>query len=149
MEAVIFYHSEQESTSGKFVGSKERVRIGLKSSHKSLNAFRNHVTTFCGIKDECVKRAKPGAHGKTCCQRTVRQETTKFKAGTLPLNMYLSSPSDYPKEKVYLLPTNMSKTKRFQPKRFKGRKRNKKKQTRKFLPTPRRKSRTSMTVHGQ
>ena len=39
----------------------------------------------------------------------------------------------------------MSKKKRFQPKRFKGRKRNKKKQTRKFLPTPRRKSRMSMT----
>ena len=58
VEAVIFYHSQQESTSGKFVGSKERVSIGLKSSHKSLNAFRNHVTTFCGIKDECVKRVK-------------------------------------------------------------------------------------------
>ena len=26
VEAVIFYHSIQESTSGKFVGSKERVR---------------------------------------------------------------------------------------------------------------------------
>ena len=49
-EAVIFYHSKQESTSGKFVGSKERVRIGL--------------------------------------------------------NMYRSSPLDYPKEKVYLFQTN-------------------------------------------
>ena len=115
MEAVIFYHSEQESTSGKFVGSKERVSIGLKSSHKSLNVFRTgHVTTFCGIKDECVKRVK------RVRQRTVRQETTKFEAGTLPLNMYRSSPLDYPKEKFYLFPTNMSKKKRFQRKRFNG-----------------------------
>ena len=88
VEAVIFYHSKQESTSGKFVGLKERVRIGL--------------------------------------------------------NMYHSSPLDYPKEKVYLFQTNEQK-KRFQPKRFKGRKRNKKNQTRKFLSTPRRKSRMSMT----
>ena len=88
VEAVIFYHSKQESTSGKFVGSKERVRIGL--------------------------------------------------------NMYRSSPLDYPQEKVYLFQTN-EQEKRFQPKRFKGRKRNKKKQTRKFLPTPRRKSRMIMT----
>ena len=50
VEAVIFYHSKQKSTSGKFVGSKERVRIGL--------------------------------------------------------NMYRSSPLDYPKEKVYLFQTN-------------------------------------------
>ena len=50
VEAVIFYHCKQESTSGKFVGSKERVRIGL--------------------------------------------------------NMYCSSPLDYPKEKVYLFQTN-------------------------------------------
>lgn len=27
-------------------------------------------------------------NGKSVCQRTVRQETTKYKAGTLPLNMY-------------------------------------------------------------
>ena len=45
-------------------------------------------------------------HGKSVRQRTVRQETTKFKAGTLPLNMYRSSPLDYPKEKVYRLQTN-------------------------------------------
>ena len=38
--------------------------------------------------------------------RTVRQETTKFKAGTLPLNMCRSSPLDYPKERVYLFQTN-------------------------------------------
>ena len=50
VEAVIFYHSKQKSTSGKFVSSKERVRIGL--------------------------------------------------------NMYRSSPLDYPKEKVYLFQTN-------------------------------------------
>ena len=29
--------------------------------------------------------------GKAIRQRTVRQETTKFKAGTLPLNMYATS----------------------------------------------------------
>ena len=27
-------------------------------------------------------------HGKCVRQRTVHQETTKYKAGTLPLNMY-------------------------------------------------------------
>ena len=30
-------------------------------------------------------------HGKCVRQRTVRQETTKYKAGTLPLNMYQTS----------------------------------------------------------
>ena len=30
-------------------------------------------------------------HGKCVKQRTVRQETTKYKAGTLPLNMYQTS----------------------------------------------------------
>ena len=45
-------------------------------------------------------------HGKSVRQRTVRQEITKFKAGTFPLNMYRSSPLDYPKEKVYRLQTN-------------------------------------------
>ena len=34
------------------------------------------------------------------------QEATKFKAGTLPLNMYRSSPLDYPKERVYLFQAN-------------------------------------------
>jgi hypothetical protein len=37
-------------------------------------------------------------NGKAVRQRSVRQETTMFKAGTLPLNMYRSS--DYPKDKV-------------------------------------------------
>ena len=31
-------------------------------------------------------------NGKAIRQRTVRQETTKFKARTLPLNMYATSP---------------------------------------------------------
>lgn len=44
-------------------------------------------------------------HGKCVRQRTVRQETTKFKAGTLPLNMYRAAPSDYPKEKIDLSQT--------------------------------------------
>lgn len=37
-------------------------------------------------------------NGKAVRQRTVRQETTMFKAGTLPLNMY--STSEQPKEKI-------------------------------------------------
>ena len=47
-------------------------------------------------------------HGKCACQRTVQQETTKFKAGTLPLNMYQAAPSDYPKEKIDLSQTLFS-----------------------------------------
>ena len=31
------------------------------------------------------------SNGKAVRQRTVRQETTKFKAGALPLNMYATS----------------------------------------------------------
>ena len=36
------------------------------------------------------ERMREWAHnnGKSVRQRTVRQETTKYKAGTLPLNMY-------------------------------------------------------------
>ena len=37
-------------------------------------------------------------NGKVARQRSVRQETTMFKAGTLPLNMYRTS--DYPRNKV-------------------------------------------------
>ena len=37
-------------------------------------------------------------NGKGVRQRSVRQENTMFKAGTLPLNMYRTS--DYPKDKV-------------------------------------------------
>ena len=37
-------------------------------------------------------------NGKGVQQRRLRQETTMFKAGTLPLNMYRTS--DYPKDKV-------------------------------------------------
>jgi len=43
-------------------------------------------------------------HAKCVRQRTVRQETTKFKAGTLPLNMYCPADSAYPKDKIYLEP---------------------------------------------
>lgn len=38
--------------------------------------------------DQEVMRSWARDHGKCVRQRTVRQETTKFKAGTLPLNMY-------------------------------------------------------------
>ena len=37
-------------------------------------------------------------NGKAVRQRSVREETTMFKAGTLRLNMYRTS--DYPKDKV-------------------------------------------------
>ena len=37
-------------------------------------------------------------NGKAVRQRSVRQETTMFKAGTLPLNMYRTS--DYPKDSL-------------------------------------------------
>ena len=47
-------------------------------------------------KDLMIEWAKN--NGKAARQRSVRQETTMFKAGTLPLNMYRTS--DYPRNKV-------------------------------------------------
>ena len=44
-------------------------------------------------------------NGKAARQRSVRQETTMFKAGTLPLNMYRTS--DYPKDKVSFRPSTV------------------------------------------
>ena len=44
-------------------------------------------------------------NGKAARQRSVRQETTMFKAGTLPLNMYRTS--DYPKDKVSFSPNTV------------------------------------------
>ena len=81
MEAVIFYHAKPESgnTNSMFVGSKERVRIGLKSSHKSLNAFTKYATTFCGIKDECVKRGLGESFEVKIC-RLVKGGTSQPKA---------------------------------------------------------------------
>ena len=38
--------------------------------------------------DQDLMRNWANTHGKCVRQRTVRQETTKYKAGTLPLNMY-------------------------------------------------------------
>ena len=38
--------------------------------------------------DQDLMRKLANTHGKCVRQRTVRQETTKYKAGTLPLNMY-------------------------------------------------------------
>ena len=38
--------------------------------------------------DQGLTRNWAKTHGKCVRQRTVRQETTKYKAGTLPLNMY-------------------------------------------------------------
>ena len=38
--------------------------------------------------DQDLMRKWANTHGKCVRQRTVKQETTKYKAGTLPLNMY-------------------------------------------------------------
>jgi len=46
VESVIFYHAEPESGTSKFAGSKERVRIGIRDSHKILSVFLRHVTSF-------------------------------------------------------------------------------------------------------
>ena len=44
-------------------------------------------------------------NGKTVRQRSVRQETTMFKSGTLPLIIYRTS--DYPKDKVSFSPNTV------------------------------------------
>ena len=41
--------------------------------------------------DQVLMRERAANYGKAVRQRTVRQETTMFKAGTLPLNMYATS----------------------------------------------------------
>ncbi len=43
------------------------------------------------LRKEDIEKMKSWAtdHGKCVKQRTIRQETTKYKCGTLPLNMYL------------------------------------------------------------
>ena len=43
--------------------------------------------------------------GRLYEREAVRQETTMFKAGTLPINMYRTS--DYPKDKVSLSPNTV------------------------------------------
>ena len=43
---------------------------------------------FISSADQDLMRNWANTHGKCVRQRTVRQETTKYKAGTLPLNMY-------------------------------------------------------------
>ena len=54
------------------------------------------------LKQEELMRDWAVQHGKCVRQRTVRQETIKFKSGTLPLNMYCSSPTDFPRQKIVL-----------------------------------------------
>jgi len=68
VESVIFYHAEPESGTSKFVGSKERVRIGIRDSHKILSVFLRYVTSFCGIKEERIKRG----HGESLDVRICR-----------------------------------------------------------------------------
>ena len=41
--------------------------------------------------EQVLMREWAANYGKAVRQRTVRQETTMFKAGTLPLNMYATS----------------------------------------------------------
>ncbi len=53
-------------------------------------------------KQEQLMRDWAMQHGKCVRQRTVRQETTKFKSGNLPLNMYRSSQTAFPREKIVL-----------------------------------------------
>ena len=55
VESVIFYHAEPESGTSKFAGSKERVRIGIRDSLKILRVFLKYVTSFCKIKEKCIK----------------------------------------------------------------------------------------------
>ena len=55
VESVIFYHAEPESGTSKFAGSKERVRIGIRDSLKILCVFLKYETSFCKIKEKCIK----------------------------------------------------------------------------------------------
>ena len=79
VEAVIFYHADPESGNNKFAGTKERVRIGIKKSHQNLNAFTRYVTSFCGIKAECVKRGLGESFEVRLC-RLVKDSTSQPKA---------------------------------------------------------------------
>lgn len=79
VEAVIFYHADPESGNNKFAGTKERVRIGIKTSHQNLNAFTRYVTSFCGIKAECVKRGLGESFEVRIC-RLVKDSTSQPKA---------------------------------------------------------------------
>ena len=79
VDAVIFYHADPESGNNKFAGTKERVRIGIKKSHQNLNAFTRYVTSFSGIKAECVKRGLGESFEVRLC-RLVKDSTSQPKA---------------------------------------------------------------------
>ena len=53
--------------------------------------------------EQVLKRERAANYGKAVRQCTVGQETTMFKAGTLPLNMYATSVAE--NEKVMFLQT--------------------------------------------
>lgn len=90
VEAVIFYHADPESGNNKFAGTKERVRIGIKTSHQNLNAFTRYVTSFCGIKAECVKRGLGESFEVRIC-RLVKDSTSQPKA--FSINTHFNQPS--------------------------------------------------------
>ena len=48
---------------------------------------QQNLPVMCSA-DQGPVRNWANTHGKCVRQRTVQQETTKYKAGTLPLNMY-------------------------------------------------------------
>ena len=60
-----------------------KISNGVKSAGRS-QFFWTHARQGC----DCNHLIKLYLNGKTVRQRTVRQDTTKFKSGTLPLNMY-------------------------------------------------------------
>ena len=68
VKSVIFYHAEPESGTSNFAGSKERVRIGIRGSHKILSVFLRYVTSFCGIKEECIKCDLGGSLAMIICR---------------------------------------------------------------------------------
>ena len=75
VETVIFYRAQPESGTCKFAGSKERVRIGIRGSHKILI----YVTSFYGIKEECIKRGLGESLDVRICRLTGegRHKSTK------------------------------------------------------------------------
>ncbi len=78
VEGIVCYHNAPESSSNRPVG-KERVRIAIQESHRSINNFRTYLANFCGIKEECVKRGI-GEHFDVRICRLVKDETNQPKA---------------------------------------------------------------------
>ena len=58
---------------------------------KDLSRMEPLKSPLMSPEDKELMRKWARDHGKCVRHRTVRQETTKYKAGTLPLNMYQTS----------------------------------------------------------